>query len=58
LAEDIMDADMICISPGAGVSALHIHKEMGRSFLREVGYRKERVLVEDIALDEPLQEGP
>jgi hypothetical protein len=37
---------------------LYIHNEVGRSFLREVGYRKEGVLVEDIALDEPLQEGP
>jgi hypothetical protein len=27
-------------------------------FLREVGYRKERVLIEDIALDEPLKQIP
>lgn len=57
LAEDIMDAHMVGISSKVGISA-YIYGEVGRSHLRQVGYRKERVLVEDIALDEPLQKGP
>jgi hypothetical protein len=57
LAEDIMDAHMVGISPKIGISALYIFRG-GESHLRQVGYRKERVLVKDIALDEPLQEGP
>lgn len=52
-----MDAHMVGISSKVGISA-YIYGEVGISHLRQVGYRKERVLVEDIALDEPLQEGP
>jgi hypothetical protein len=52
-----VNADMVCVSSGAGVSALQIWKIRGM-FLREVGYRKEWVLVKDIALDEPLKQIP
>ncbi len=52
-----MDANMVCVASGAAISAPQIGKMRG-VFLREVGYRKERVLVKDIALDEPLKQIP
>ena len=52
-----MDADMVCVASGARVSARHMWRDR-RDLLREVCYRKEGILVKDIALDEPLKQIP
>ena len=55
-AKNVVDADMICIAPILWNETC-ILIQRGES-LREVCYRKEWVLVKDIALNEPLQQVP
>jgi hypothetical protein len=60
-AEDVGDADMVSIPPAiATLAPCAQGNRQARTgqLVREIGHREEGILIEDIALDEPVQQIP
>jgi hypothetical protein len=53
-----MDPDVVCIPSIHNWISLTIRVTEGQIYARQVGYRKERVLIENIAFNKALEEVP